>query len=163
MSPHFTKIIRRSVHWGLIGVLVWVTARLPIPVLHAHAGHPLAADEMSLGQHVERCHGEAGGDAFFDWHLHWFSPGDLFRLLGEGDCDSTPGTDRTDAPAICTDQESSVSLSLDMDGKLTLASSWGPDLLTVWGSGMGFGCSRSDCSWYASSREMLRHIPARRC
>jgi len=74
VSAAFLKIARSWSHGGLIFALLWVTAQLPVPVLHAHGRHPAAAHELPLGQHVERCHGSQLVADFLDWHIHWFSP-----------------------------------------------------------------------------------------
>lgn len=83
MSAAFLQIARQWGRWGLYGALLWVTAQLPVPVLHAHGSHPAAAHELPLGQHVERCHGGELVADFIDWHLHWFSPRTVLKELGE--------------------------------------------------------------------------------
>jgi hypothetical protein len=92
VSAAFIKIARRWASWGLIAALIWVTAQLPVPVLHAHASQPEAASQLALGHHLELCHVGRQQSGFIDWHVHWFSPQTMLECLGETDGDSDEGT-----------------------------------------------------------------------
>jgi len=92
VSAAFLKIARPWCHWGIVSALLWVTAQLPVPVLHAHGRHPAAAHELPLGQHVERCHGGELMADFIDWHIHWFSPQTLLKCLGDSGEDTDEGS-----------------------------------------------------------------------
>jgi hypothetical protein len=165
VSAAFLKIARHWCHGGLVLALLWVTAQLPVPVLHAHGRHPATAHELPLGQHVERCHGGELIADFIDWHLHWFSPQTVLKGLGE-----TPGdaTDDAPSPGVCPSLGTPES---NWNEFMAWACSFGdarqdmlavgseilaPPHAPVWASG-------ADHSWYVSPHNRLCQLQTWLC
>ena len=154
VSAAFLKIARQWSHGGLVLALLWVTAQLPVPVLHAHGRHPAAPHELPLGQHVERCHGGELWADFLDWHMHWFSPQTVRKGLGEtpGDApESSPSPG--ECPALGTQDLGlselmawASSVSDARSGLLSIVSRIVPPTNAPEGK---YGAAHS-CSWYGS-------------
>jgi hypothetical protein len=135
--------------------MIWVTARLPVPVLHAHAGHPTVAGELRLEQHVERCHAAESACDFFDWHLHWFSPAELARNLGETDDDQRPENLTDSALAFCQCEELEWDLSIDLSTEVGMATFSKLVVAVCAGQSCDTRLLRGLWCWYDNPRSML--------
>ncbi len=165
MSAAFLKIARSWSHGGLILALLWVTAQLPVPVLHAHGRHPAAAHELPLGQHVERCHGSQLVADFLDWHIHWFSPQTVLKGLGETPGDAAEGSPAPERCPTLGTHESSLNEFMAWansvnDAPSELLAIGSPICAPTYAPGRDSGAVSS---WYGSSRMRLCQMQSWLC
>lgn len=165
VSAAFLKIARPWCHGGLIFALLWVTAQLPVPVLHAHGRHPEAPHELPLGQHVERCHGGELLADFLDWHVHWFTPQTVRKGLGETPADAPEEAPTPEGCPTLGSQELSLSEFMAWASSVSDAQSvlLAVEMMICVPTQVPGRDGGAVYSWYASSQLRLCQLQSWRC